>query len=88
MDRPALLQLLGTVVEEVTGEPAGPFNEAQKIQDDLKLDSLDMVSMAIEVQARLGIHLESSEMAPVVTVGDLLDLFQRKLAAQQQSRAA
>lgn len=87
MDRPELLSLLGTVLEEVTGEPAGPITEAQKIQDDLKLDSLDMVSMAIEIQARLGVHLESAEMAPIVTVGDLLDLFQRKLAAQKQAAA-
>lgn len=87
MDRPELLSLLGNVLEEVTGEPAGPITESLKIQDDLKLDSLDMVSMAIEIQARLGIHLESSEMAPIVTVGDLLDLFQRKLAAQKQAAA-
>jgi acyl carrier protein len=88
MDRPALLQLLAEVLHEVTGEAAGPFTEDQKLQENLKLDSLDMVSMAIEVQARLGIQLESSEMAPVVTVGDLLDLFQKKLAARAASRAA
>jgi acyl carrier protein len=47
-----------------------------------------MFSLIVEIQSTLKVKLASEELAGVVTVGDLLDVLQAKLAAGPASSAA
>jgi long-chain acyl-CoA synthetase len=54
--------------------PGRVVTPAQSPQLDLGLDSLGLLSLAIEIEARLGIALGEEELASVGTLGDLLRL--------------
>ena len=88
MDRTALCRLLEELLQEVTGEARGPFSEEQSLQEQLRLDSVDLVALAVEIHARLRVDLDSRAVGGVRTVGDLLDVIQQKLQAQGLPSAA
>jgi len=81
MDRAALLKALADVLERSVGEPVAAVDESMDLQTDLGLDSIDVVSMAIEVQSEFNIELKTEELKGLVSVKDLLDLMQAKIAA-------
>lgn len=81
MNRDQLRTTLTQMLEEVTGENYGSISDEQTLKEGLNLDSLDLVSMAIEAQAKLGVTIESTEVTNIVTVGDLLTLLESKVAA-------
>lgn len=54
--------------------PGRVVSPAQSPQLDLGLDSLGLLSLAMEIEARLGIALGEEELAAVATLGDLLRL--------------
>lgn len=47
---------------------------------DLDLDSLDTVELTLGLEERFAIEIPDSELEDVVTVGDVVDLIERKLA--------
>ena len=87
MDRVTLKKTLMDIFERCVGEPMGAIEETMTLKDDLHLDSIDVVSMAIEVQSEFDIDLKTAELTGVVTVKDLLDLIQSKLPSPE-TRAA
>jgi acyl carrier protein len=80
--------MLVEVLTDVTGNTYPPLTDEQNLREQLQLDSLDMVSMAIEVQARLGVAIDPEEVTSIVTVGDLVALLSKKSAAAAPNRAA
>jgi acyl carrier protein len=88
MDRQKLRETLLDVLEQETWERPENFGDKVKIREGLKLDSVDLLSVMLRVESQLGISLDSRDFEKVVTVGDLLDTMQAKLAAKQQNRAA
>jgi long-chain acyl-CoA synthetase len=54
--------------------PGRVVSPAQSPQLDLGLDSLGLLSLAMEVEARLGVALAEEELASIGTLGDLLRL--------------
>jgi acyl carrier protein len=85
MDRNAIRLALVQQVEEDKGERVENMDDAVVLREGLGLDSIDVVTLVINIQSRFGIELKSEELEKIVTVGDLLDLLQVKLA---QTRAA
>jgi acyl carrier protein len=83
MDRNAITKALVDIMERSTGETVAVLEESMNLKDDLHLDSLDFVTMAIEVQSEFNVELHSSEFPNVVLVSDLIDLIQRKLLAKK-----
>jgi len=81
VDRHELRQILAGLLEETTGEPRAEVGEDEKLQEGLGLDSVDIFSLIVEIQNKLRIKIASEELMEVVTVGDLLDVLQAKLAA-------
>lgn len=74
MDRQQLKQLLLDVMERSVGERIEDVSEDQNLREGLKLDSIDLLSMAIELQSQMNIHLDAEDFEKIVTVGDLMDL--------------
>lgn len=88
MERTELSQMLLELVEEETGDTFTDIADDTDLRSGLRLDSLDMVSLILKIEVRLGIKIDSSELSGVATVGQMLDLLQHKLADPADRLAA
>jgi len=52
-----------------------------RLVEDLRLDSLRLLTLAIEVEDRFQVALDEQDEAAIETVGDLVAAVGRKLAA-------
>ena len=91
--RPALTrQDLSTVVHELlekeTGESYPGLQESTSLREGLNLDSLDMAGLVLHVESRFGIQIETELLESIATVGDMLNVLERKLAATSGRQAA
>ena len=50
------------------------------LKDDLAIDSLSAVELALELESEFDIRIEDEELANLVTVQDILDLVSTKTA--------
>jgi acyl carrier protein len=87
MDRAVIKQKLAEILERSVGDNVGPVEETMNLQTDLSLDSVDIVTMAIEVQTEFKVDLKAAELMKLVYVKDLIDLIQCKLPPTQQLAA-
>jgi acyl carrier protein len=88
MDRQALRETLLDLLEQETWERPEQLNDDVNLRTGLKLDSVDLLSVALQAERKLGISIDSADFGSITTVGDLLDTLQAKLAAKSQSKAA
>lgn len=88
MDREQLRQKLLDILEQETWERPERFDDNVNIRNGLKLDSVDLLSVALRAETALGISLDSRDFEKIATVGHLLDALQAKLAARPGSKAA
>ena len=79
MDRDTIRQKLKDIMDRCVGEAIGTIEETTNLKEELKFDSIDFVSMALEVQSDFDVELKSEEFPDVVLVKDLIDLIQKKL---------
>jgi len=87
MDRAQIKKKLVEILERSVGESICALEESVNLQEDLNLDSVDLVTMAIEVQSEFRIDLKATELMKLVRVKDLLDLIQSKVASSQTKAA-
>ena len=80
MDRESIRQTLAAYLEEDLGEPVASMDDTVTIREGMGLDSVDVVGLVMKVERQFRVRLASEELAEIVTVGDLLDLLQAKLA--------
>jgi acyl carrier protein len=80
-DRLAATSLVFDALTAVTpgGLRAGPLDERQELYADLGMDSLRFVRLLVELESKLGIHLDDEELMTIelVNVADLIDLVER-----------
>ena len=88
MDRQQLRETLLDVLEQETWERPADLADHVKIRDGLKLDSVDLLSVTLRVENQLGISLDSRDFEKIVTVGDLLNTIEARLAATPKRKAA
>lgn len=58
--------------------------EASALRDDLGLDSLSTVDLVIELEDEFHISIETEDLVPVRTVGDLVLLIEGKRGASSR----
>jgi acyl carrier protein len=58
----------------------GELRRDQRLVEDLELDSLGALTLAVEVENRFRIRLEPEIEAEIETVGDLVDAVEKLLA--------
>ena len=88
IDRQKLRETLLDVLEQETWERPANLSDDVKIRQGLKLDSVDLLSVMLRVETQLAISLNSRDFEKVVTVGDLLDVIQAKLAEMPTRKVA
>ena len=80
MDREKLRQNLMDLVENETGERPAQLTDGSKLREELGLDSVDVVSLVMQIEAQYRIRLTQAELEKAGSVGELLTLIQQKTA--------
>ena len=61
---------LAEIVEEVAGVDAAEVTPDKSFVDDLDIDSLSMVEIAVQAEDKFGVKIPDDELANLKTVGD------------------
>ena len=85
MDRVALRQTLAELLEAETGTRPQDLSDDTVLTEGLGLDSIDLVSLIVQVENRFRIKIATEELRSVSKVGQMLDLLQAKIAAQKET---
>jgi len=88
MDREKLRKDLADLLESETGTRPAVMTDGVKLKEELGLDSVDVVSLIMQVEATYRIRLSREELEPISNVGGLLNLIQAKIAARGEETAA
>jgi acyl carrier protein len=74
-----ILAAIGEVAREHLDLPAGIRPELRLVED-LHLDSIKLLTLAVEVENRFRVRLDEEDESSIVTVGDLVAAVRRRLA--------
>ena len=72
---------LAEIVNEVAGVDADDVQLEKSFTDDLDVDSLSMVEIALAAEERFGVKIPDDELANLKTVGDAVSYIEKAKAA-------
>jgi len=67
---------LGEIIEEIAGVPAAEVTPGKSFVDDLDIDSLSMVEIAVAAQDKFGVEIPDDELKNLRTVKDVVGYVQ------------
>jgi acyl carrier protein len=88
MTRQELSTVVHELLEKETGETSPGLQESTSLREGLNLDSLDMAGLVLHMESRFGIQIETELLEGIATIGDMLNVLERKLAATPGRHAA
>jgi acyl carrier protein len=68
---------LAEIVDEVAGVPADQVTPEKTFVDDLDIDSLSMVEIAVAAQDKFGVEIPDDQLKDLKTVQDVIDYVRR-----------
>jgi acyl carrier protein len=77
MTEQEILAGLGEIIDEIAGVPADQVTPDKSFVDDLDIDSLSMVEIAVAAQDRFGVEIPDDELKNLKTVKDVVAFVQR-----------
>ncbi|GAA3578294.1 acyl carrier protein [Amycolatopsis sp. QT-25] len=72
-DNAEILAGLAEIVEEVAGVAQDDVTAEKSFVDDLDIDSLSMVEIAVQAEDKFGVKIPDDELANLKTVGDAVN---------------
>ncbi len=72
MNEQEILAGLGEIVEEIAGVPADEVTPTKSFVDDLDIDSLSMVEIAVAAQDKFGVEIPDDQLKDLTTVQDVV----------------
>lgn len=75
-----ILAGLADIVEEVAGVSAADVTADKSFTDDLDIDSLSMVEIAVQAEDKFGVKIPDDELANLKTVNDAVSYIERNQA--------
>ena len=78
MTEQEILTGLGEIIEEIAGVPAADVTPDKTFVDDLDIDSLSMVEIAVAAQDKFGVEIPDDELKNLKTVKDVVNYVQSK----------
>jgi acyl carrier protein len=72
-----ILTGLAEIVDEVAGVPADQVTPEKTFVDDLDIDSLSMVEIAVAAQDKFGVEIPDEQLKDLKTVQDVIDYVRR-----------
>ncbi len=73
MTEEEILAGLSEIVDEVAGVPADQVTPDKSFVDDLDVDSLSMVEIAVAAQDKFGVEIPDDQLKNLKTVQDVID---------------
>ena len=73
MNEHEILAGLGEIVEEIAGVPADEVTPSKSFVDDLDIDSLSMVEIAVAAQDKFGVEIPDDQLKDLTTVQDVVN---------------
>jgi acyl carrier protein len=73
MTEQEILEGLGEIVEEIAGVPAADVTPGKSFVDDLDIDSLAMVEIAVAAQDKFGVEIPDDQLKDLTTVQDVVN---------------
>jgi acyl carrier protein len=77
MTEQEILAGLGEIIDEIAGVPADQVTPDKSFVDDLDIDSLSMVEIAVAAQDKFGVEIPDDELKNLKTVQDVVVFVQR-----------
>jgi acyl carrier protein len=68
-----ILAGLGEIIEEIAGVPADEVTPSKSFVDDLDIDSLSMVEIAVAAQDKFGVEIPDDQLKDLTTVQDVVN---------------
>jgi acyl carrier protein len=78
MSEQEILTGVGEIIEDIAGVPAAEVVPDKSFVDDLDIDSLSMVEIAVAAQDRFGVEIPDDELKHLKTVKDVVVYVQGK----------
>lgn len=72
-----LISTLAEILSDTAGVDPVRVSADKKFADDLDLDSLSMVELAVAVEDRLGVPIPEEDASQLITVGDMAAYLER-----------
>ena len=73
MNDQEILAGFGEIVEEIAGVPADEVTPGKSFVDDLDIDSLSMVEIAVAAQDKFGVEIPDDQLKDLTTVQDVVN---------------
>jgi acyl carrier protein len=80
-DEATIIQSLAEILEEVAGVNAADVSADKSFVDDLDVDSLSMVEVAMAVEDKFNAKIPDDELSNLKTVGDAVSYIQQHAGA-------
>ena len=77
MTEQEILTGLGEIIDEIAGIPADQVSPEKSFVNDLDIDSLSMVEIAVAAQDKFGVEIPDDELKNLKTVQDVVNYVQR-----------
>jgi acyl carrier protein len=77
MTEQEILAGLSEIIDEIAGVPADEVTADKTFVDDLDIDSLSMVEIAVAAQDKFGVEIPDDQLKDLKTVKDVIDFVQR-----------
>jgi acyl carrier protein len=77
MTEEEILTGLGEIIDEVAGVPADQVTPDKTFVDDLDIDSLSMVEIAVAAQDKFGVEIPDDKLKDLKTVQDVVEYVKR-----------
>jgi len=68
-----ILTGLSEIIDEIAGVPADEVTPEKTFVDDLDIDSLSMVEIAVAAQDKFGVEIPDDQLKDLKTVQDVID---------------
>ena len=73
MSNEDILSGLAEIVEEIAGVEAAEVTPEKSFVDDLDIDSLSMVEIAVQAEDKFGVKIPDDQLAELKTVSDAVN---------------
>ena len=81
MTEQEILEGLGEIVEDIAGVPAAEVTPDKSFVDDLDIDSLAMVEIAVAAQDKFGVEIPDGQLKDLATVQDVVNFVSKNTEA-------
>jgi acyl carrier protein len=73
MTQAEILEGLAEIIDEIAGVPADEVTPDKTFVDDLDIDSLSMVEIAVAAQDKFGVEIPDDQLKDLKTVQDVIN---------------